>query len=293
MTCGEVGDRSLKIYDLTQTTNPVLLGSAGPDICDPDATVDLLWQGDLVIGVAADGLRVIDVRDPTAPILAAVVALSSPEWVRPVAGLRVLAGNDHEVHLIDLIDATDPSAPQIIASMTSLFDISDVRSVNDVVYVANGGGIWALDLPTLDVIGALAPQRDVSFLVSQADALWGVAPRAEGMPELPLHCGGSTVVADHTDLPTLAARVVVSPNPFTPNAMIQFAEPAGGHVKLGIFDLCGRQVRGLIDGEVAPGLQQVVWDGCSDDDRVLASGTYLVRLRTSTGMSTAKVTLMR
>ena len=48
-----------------------------------------------------------------------------------------------------------------------------------------------------------------------------------------------------------------------------------------------------IDGEVAPGWQQITWDGCGDDGRVLASGAYVVRLKTTSGTSTAKVILMK
>jgi hypothetical protein len=285
MICGDPGDRGLKIYDLSETTMPVLLGSA--DIGDPGAISSLLWQGDLLYAISGDSLRIIDVRDPTAPVLAGVLALNAPTWLRSAADMGVLAGNDHEVHLID---ATNSAAPYVVASMTSLFGISDVQRVNDAVYVANLAGVWALDLPTLRVIGGLAPQCEVSLLVDQPDALWSTGG---SMLQLPLHCGPSMAVGDPTGFPASMGRIVASPNPFNPGATIRFTAPAKGTMELLVFDLSGRVVRTLVDGETAPGPQQVMWDGRGEDGRTVASGTYLVRLRTGKGTETGKLILLK
>jgi len=70
------------------------------------------------------------------------------------------------------------------------------------------------------------------------------------------------------------------PNPFNPTTSIRFGIPAGGgHVQLGIFDVRGRGVRTLVEGELAPGHHRVLWDGRDKNGRSVPSGVYFYRLR--------------
>lgn len=51
-----------------------------------------------------------------------------------------------------------------------------------------------------------------------------------------------------------------------------------GRVQLGIYDVRGRLVRKLVDGEKPAGAETVVWDGTSDSGTRLGTGVYFVRL---------------
>ena len=78
------------------------------------------------------------------------------------------------------------------------------------------------------------------------------------------------------------------PNPFNPSTMIQFTLPASVNVRLQVFDVQGRLVQTLIDGNVPAGEQSIRFDGSS-----LSNGTYLYRLETPYGAASRKMTLIK
>ena len=86
---------------------------------------------------------------------------------------------------------------------------------------------------------------------------------------------GTTPVAD---LPLAFRFDGAAPNPFNPATTLHFSLPAAGHVELRVFDVQGRLVRTLVDGQRAAGSNEVQWDGRDHDGRQLASGTYYARL---------------
>ena len=77
------------------------------------------------------------------------------------------------------------------------------------------------------------------------------------------------------------------PNPFNAVTRIQFQLQEGGPTSLIVYDLLGRRVRTLTDGERSAGSWSVVWDGRNDAGRTVGSGTYLYQLK-SEGQSFTK-----
>jgi len=67
-----------------------------------------------------------------------------------------------------------------------------------------------------------------------------------------------------------------APNPFNPTTSVVFSLPRAGRVRLDVFDIAGRRVDTLLDEERAAGRHRVTFA-----PEILASGTYLVRMRTS------------
>lgn len=86
------------------------------------------------------------------------------------------------------------------------------------------------------------------------------------------------------------------PNPFSPTTSITFgvAPAAGGAaVNLKIYDVCGREVRTLVDERKTPGTYAVVWDGQNDADLEVSSGVYFYRLKSGSFVQTRKMLLIR
>ena len=96
---------------------------------------------------------------------------------------------------------------------------------------------------------------------------------------------GTIVVEDvATSSPpgNLAALQVhgVNPNPFNPRTSVSFTLGKSSPVTIMVFDMRGRLVRELLDGEqMEGGDQDVVWNGLNDDGAAVASGVYFFRVQ--------------
>lgn len=74
----------------------------------------------------------------------------------------------------------------------------------------------------------------------------------------------------------------VRPNVASGEAKISFALPVTGTVRIEVFDLLGRRVRVLLDGEYAAGEHAVEWDGRVEDGSGAPRGVYLCRMTAGT-----------
>ena len=78
------------------------------------------------------------------------------------------------------------------------------------------------------------------------------------------------------------------PNPFNPVTQIKYALPTQGNVSLIIYDLRGRQVGRLINGNIAAGTHHVMWDASN-----FPSGIYFYRLQADDFVQTRKMVLLK
>jgi hypothetical protein len=83
------------------------------------------------------------------------------------------------------------------------------------------------------------------------------------------------------------------PNPFNPETAIGFGLPAETHVQVIIFDLVGRDIRKLVDQNIAAGYHGVVWDGKDHSGNEVPSGIYFYKFVAGTFQSTKKLMLLR
>lgn len=83
------------------------------------------------------------------------------------------------------------------------------------------------------------------------------------------------------------------PNPARGEANIVFSLEAGAAIRLDLFDVAGRRVRGLVDGLVAPGHHIVRFDGRDDRRADLPAGVYYCRLSAGRRVETERLVLIR
>ena len=81
------------------------------------------------------------------------------------------------------------------------------------------------------------------------------------------------IVVDDENTPANISINQNYPNPFNPTTMISYQLPNDAKVTLKVFDILGREVATLIDGEVGAGIHAATFDGSR-----LSSGMYFVRL---------------
>lgn len=93
-------------------------------------------------------------------------------------------------------------------------------------------------------------------------------------------------------MPTEFSLAQNYPNPFNPETTIPFALPMRANVKLSVFDLLGREVATLINGNMEAGSHTISFNGND-----LSSGVYFYRLDAQAGEasfnSTRKLVLMK
>ncbi|MCA9756184.1 MAG: T9SS type A sorting domain-containing protein, partial [Candidatus Eisenbacteria bacterium] len=84
-----------------------------------------------------------------------------------------------------------------------------------------------------------------------------------------------------------------APNPFNPRTTIRFALSRSGPVELTVFDVAGRRVRSLVQGELEAGSHEVTWDGLDEAGNPLSSGIYWTQLQANGRSFSKKATVLR
>ena len=90
-----------------------------------------------------------------------------------------------------------------------------------------------------------------------------------------------------------AALMAPTPNPAPRGSALSFTLSKPEFVRLVIVDAMGRQVRSLQNAVQSPGTHTVLWDGRGEDGGQVASGLYFVTLRTSSGVATRRLAVVR
>ena len=62
------------------------------------------------------------------------------------------------------------------------------------------------------------------------------------------------------------------PNPFNPTTQIKYDLPEASHVMLAVYDILGRKVAELVNGQVAEGYHTARWNALD-----VSSGVYFAR----------------
>lgn len=228
--------------------------------------------------------------------------------------IRVRVYNDpmHEDYEFDLPDApasvsVDPDSWILKFTTSSIYTLNITTTdlpeavAGDSIHVqlqGRGGNLpyrWATQGPspggvTLDpdtglLTGAAPDSGLYSFRVSLTDA-------AEGSDTQLYQWRVHPVPPDTTDVPVpgpLSLRV--GPNPAHIGASMSIQAPLGASVALTIYDLRGREVRKLWNGDVPA--RPISWDGRDERGKKVASGIYFCRLTGPGGAVVRRVVWLR
>jgi photosystem II stability/assembly factor-like uncharacterized protein len=78
------------------------------------------------------------------------------------------------------------------------------------------------------------------------------------------------------------------PNPFNPSTKIRFDIPKSSDIKLKIFDVSGREIENIFNGNISPGAFEYTWNAAS-----LTSGVYFARLESKDYVGLKKMILVK
>ncbi len=83
------------------------------------------------------------------------------------------------------------------------------------------------------------------------------------------------------------------PNPFAHATTIKFAIPKETRAKLSIFDITGRKVKTLINGNLKRGYYTVVWNGRNENGKKVKSGVYFYVLQAGRFRKSKKMIMVK
>ena len=203
-------------------------------------------------------------------------------WTAPIS-----TGRNMSV-LVYTINGVKLEVGDQIAAMNTA---NEVIGVGDVIDGRCGLAVWGDDLSTEEIEGA---KDGEGFTL----VLWDNDLQEVRGLNLKTVLGGEGMIYE-TDAFT-ALDVTVSamipddyylsqnfPNPFNSVTRIAFGLPEAGNVSIRVFDITGREVATLTNGNLAAGNHVAVWDAKSS-----AAGIYLVRMETAAGFTSVRKVML-
>jgi len=287
-------DDILQVVDVADPDAPSLQGSIyGGSARFNDVAV--LGGMALLAGDTRD-VFLFDVSDPADPIWRgrwdnpytsspgyAVALRDSLAYVASYGDFRVL-------------DVSDPANPIEVGGMHLYYPVGglyDLALCGDYAYLA-AGGLGALVFDVSDPTDSIEidgfDTGNFGWGVECMGLNFAIADASDGIYLLQ----NNTMSAIPHLVKSNPGMIEVYPNPFNPRTTIAFENEAEQVVSLKVFDISGRLVRVLIQGEVLrPGRHETSWDGRDEEGQRVASGTYFCRYEAGGVQNTKRMMLVK
>jgi hypothetical protein len=213
----------------------------------------------------------------TAPITAILAKSAGGDSLRASVATSGVFGNPAQYRDF-AVNKNDPTADSLVIAASASAPWTGQYIIR------KGNGHATLNAASAGVIvkvlGHFGPHQMVmSFTMSGAFAANGVVVMTKT---------SETGIGLEGGAPAPAAFVLDPnyPNPFNPVTSISFSLPQAGQVRLTVFDLLGRAVAVLADGEAGSGVHRVAFNGAG-----LPSGVYFYRLESAGRVIARKMVL--
>jgi len=166
---------------------------------------------------------------------------------------------------------------------------------NSSCYSSNGSGTsWSC--PMLAGAAALLLQIDPSLTPLQLSSLLKNTASKSTSPDnlmgwgiINTYSAAQSLLTSVNEQPVENYAVLRNyPNPFNPSTKIQFSLPVSSEVKIVLYDMLGRELKELFNGQAETGLHEIILDGSN-----LSSGVYLVRMFSENLHKTLKISLLK
>jgi len=83
------------------------------------------------------------------------------------------------------------------------------------------------------------------------------------------------------------------PNPFNPVTTVKYDLPDQSQVNITVYDIMGRHIKTLVNGNQDPGIKSILWDATDEVGRPINSGVYLYRIKTGDFEQTRRMMLVK
>jgi hypothetical protein len=296
------GYRSLQLIDVSDPVNPVRVGTdqhaqervfvEDGYAYTPGGFCDDYYGCGGVFGI-------IDVIDPSEPLLIGSYhtgwnpgkdVFVCGNYAYFVTGGHWLFQDFGDFRVIDISDRANPVFVGGFGGEYSYLQFTNVFKQEDYAFVIRSGpGDWLL------VLDVSSPQEPV--LETAYDGIGGGADifvldnyiYLAGYPSLTiLRFIPTDIDDDQSAVPSEFSLSPAHPNPFNSSTTIEYALPRESDVTIEIYDILGRRVETLVQGQQQAGYHQVVWDAGSR-----SSGLYFYRVEAGKYTETRKMVLLK
>jgi hypothetical protein len=299
-------DTGLYIIDITSPANPLIVGNVDtPGGGDFGGANSLAVSGNYAYVTDAFGLHIIDITIGENPQILGTVeggffgVSVSGNYAYVLEPVNIFGYGA----ILHTIETSGPTAPMITGSVT-IPSGGDVVVSGDYAYVA--GGFFGLQLVKISdptrpqlVSGGLNMSGMAVDLAVSGDYAY-VAAYDSGLHVLPSQCESTVSIEGNPEdtirdeeVPSAGLGLAVHPNPFNPQTTISFSLQHSEWAEIGVYDLGGRLLRVLANQTYDTGHHSVAWQGKDFLGRAVPSGSYIIRLKTESGVQTSKVSLIR
>jgi hypothetical protein len=98
---------------------------------------------------------------------------------------------------------------------------------------------------------------------------------------------------DGEQLPTVYALHQNYPNPFNPLTSLSYDLPEDAMVNITVFDMMGRVVRTLVNGQQSAGYKSLQWNGTNNSGHPISAGLYIYTIQAGEFSQTRKMILLK
>ena len=188
---------------------------------------------------------------------------------------------------VQFFDVEDPSTPGQVTNQLypgtwssprgTLFLYKDADDGTYELDITRGNSVEWQFIQRYDSSPALLAQRDAASCGGPPAAARGSVQPDEEVAALSANAA----------IPAAATFGALFPNPVRDRATVTIGLPEDGRATVSVYDVVGRRVAVLFDGEAEAGWTETTFEASG-----LAAGTYIVQLRTPVGAATGKLVVI-
>jgi hypothetical protein len=234
-------------------------------------------------------LNIYDLSNPADSVL-----LGS---IMPVSGAGQLYYHDGFIYTqsveggcdlsLSIIDVRDPSNPMEVNQLYLPGYVSDVHFDDNRAYFS----VYQNELFVYDVSDPGNPMSESHYRTPgymRNSLPWGDYVYVADNTSLVILEHSATWTESHFETPPRFSLSANHPNPFNSSTVIRYSLPSASRVTVEIYDILGRKVATLLDGEEAVGEHSLIWNAGE-----LPSGLYFSRITAGERTATGRMLLLK
>jgi|GEM_PF-1869217 len=234
------------------------------------------------------GIITFDISDPGRPQVADVYASSGDAYNITIDGNYLFLATG--VSGVEILSIEDPANPSFLVDVPTIGYVNDIAVSDTLMFTAEdsaGASVYSIAnmISPYLIDSCDTPHRAKGIFASGRTAYVG---DAGSFLVLLLDDGTTGVEGGQLHPPAAFGLESVYPNPFNPEAAIEFSLAERAAVTLDVYDLLGEKVDCVADREFEAGAHILRWDGDG-----FPSGVYFFKLTIAGNSQTIKATLLK